>query len=62
MRNYFQVTLRRKQEEAAKWKDVPEWKRKLLEEKEKEKREKEEAMTQAVSFLEIPVLVLHLQV
>ncbi|XP_062569272.1 serine/arginine repetitive matrix protein 1-like [Saccostrea cucullata] len=39
--------LRRKKAEAMKWKDVPEWKRKMLEKKEKEKREQEEAMTQA---------------
>ncbi|XP_056005733.1 unconventional myosin-XVI-like isoform X5 [Ostrea edulis] len=40
--------LRRKKAEELKWKDVPEWKRKMLEKKEKEKREQEEVMTQAM--------------
>lgn len=34
-----------------KWKDVPEWKKKMLEKKEQQKREQESAMTQAVRVI-----------
>ena len=37
----LQREIRRRKEEEEKWKNVPEWKRKILIEKEQEKRQKE---------------------
>lgn len=47
----LQEELRRKKAEALKWKDVPEWKKKMLEKKEQQKREQDSAMTQAVRVI-----------
>ena len=44
----FQAKKAREKEEADKWKNVPVWKRKLMEEKEKEKKEKDKEAEQKV--------------
>ena len=45
----LQAKKAREKEEAEKWKNVPVWKRKLMEEKEKEKQQKDAVAYQQVS-------------
>lgn len=54
----FQRQLQKKKAEAEKWKNVPEWKRKLMEEKEKAKEEEQQAKSEAVSLYKIIISII----